>query len=63
MTLEDIEQALKTIIESKELRQKANVGKRTMYELRNQGERPFHIRRKLEILYNAGMLKITDATK
>ena len=60
MSEKDIEKALQAILEQKGLRRKAGIDKRTMYELRNQDERPFHLRRKLEILYNAGMLKLTD---
>lgn len=56
----DIDNAVAVVLASKELRKKAGVDYRVKFELENQDKRPVHVRKKLEILWKAGMLKLTD---
>tara|TARA_R100000306_G_C4378599_1_gene143138 strand:+ start:2217 stop:2408 length:192 start_codon:yes stop_codon:yes gene_type:complete len=63
MTLTDIDKAISKILASDELQKNAGIDKRLKYELLNQDKRIVSVSKKLEILWKAGMLKLTDGTK
>jgi hypothetical protein len=60
MTLTDIDKAISKILASDELQKNAGIDKRLKYELLNQNKRIVSVSKKLEILWKAGMLKLTD---
>jgi len=63
MTITDIDNAISRILASEELQKNAGIDKRLKYELLNQDKRIVSVSKKLEILWKAGMLKLTDGTK